>query len=77
MTALPSVAAVGGKVAKVAGLPTGLKFAAADVYAYTNAKKKTGRYLKQAGQTIAFAVIGLAVVLLAAAITNFIAGATG
>ena len=31
--------------------------------------------IKQAGQTIAYAVIGLAVVLLAAAITNFIAGA--
>ncbi len=31
--------------------------------------------IKQAGQTIAFAVIGLAVVLLAAAITNFVAGA--
>lgn len=30
--------------------------------------------IKQAGQTIAFAVIGLAVVLLAAAITNFVAG---
>ena len=31
--------------------------------------------IKQAGQTIAYAAIGLAVVLLAAAITNFIAGA--
>ena len=31
--------------------------------------------VKQAGQTIAFAAIGLAVILLAAAITNFIAGA--
>ena len=31
--------------------------------------------IKQAGQTIAFALIGLAVVLLAAAITNFVAGA--
>lgn len=31
--------------------------------------------IKQAGQTIAFALIGLAVVLLAAAITNFIASA--
>ena len=46
------VAAAGGKVVKVAGLPAGLTFAAADTYAYTNAKKKTGRYLKQAGQTI-------------------------
>ena len=31
--------------------------------------------VKQAGQTIAYALIGLAVVLLAAAITNFIASA--
>ena len=31
--------------------------------------------IKQASQTIAYAVIGLIVVLLAAAITNFIAGA--
>ena len=31
--------------------------------------------IKQAGQTIAFAVIGLAVVLLAAAITNFVMNA--
>lgn len=31
--------------------------------------------VKQAGQTIAYAVIGLGIVLLAAAITNFIAGA--
>ena len=31
--------------------------------------------IKQAGQTIAFALIGLAVILLAAAITNYIAGA--
>ena len=31
--------------------------------------------VKQAGQTIAFAVIGLAVILLAAAITNFVASA--
>ena len=46
------VSSVGGKVAKVTGLPTGLTFAAADTYAYTNAKKKTGKYLKQAGQTI-------------------------
>ena len=57
--AVPSVppvpfvpSSVGGKVAKVAGLPTGLAFAAADTYAYTNPKKKTGKYLKQAGQTI-------------------------
>ncbi len=50
--ALPLVAAVGGKVAKVTGLPTGLSFAAVDTYAYANAKKKTGKYLKQAGQTI-------------------------
>ena len=57
--AVPSVlpvpfvpSAVGGKVAKVAGLPTGLAFAAKDTYAYTNAKKKTGKYLKQAAQTI-------------------------
>lgn len=33
--------------------------------------------IKQASQTIAFAVIGLVVVLLAAAITNFVAGAAG
>ena len=46
------VAAVGGKVAKVAGLPAGLTFAAKDTYAYANAKKKTGKYLKQYGQTI-------------------------
>ena len=46
------VAAVGGKVVKVTGLPAGLAFAASNVYAYRNAKKKTGRYLKQAGQTI-------------------------
>ena len=44
---LPSVAAVGGKVAKVTGLPAGLAFAAANVYAD---KKKTK--LKQAAQTI-------------------------
>lgn len=31
--------------------------------------------IKQAGQTIAFALIGLVVVILAAAITNFVAGA--
>ena len=46
------VAAVGGKVAKVAGLPAGLTFAASNVYAYKNAKKKTGKYLKQVAQTI-------------------------
>ncbi len=39
-------------VAKVAGLPGGIVFAAKDTYAYSNPKKKTGRYLKQAGQTI-------------------------
>ncbi len=42
----------GGKLTKVSGLPTGLTFAAKDTYAYTNAKKKTGKYLKQSGQTI-------------------------
>ena len=31
--------------------------------------------IKQASQTIAFAIVGLIIVLLAAAITNFIAGA--
>ena len=46
------VAAVGGKVAKVAGLPGGIVFAVKDTYAYSNPKKKTGKYLKQAGQTI-------------------------
>ena len=46
------VSSVGGKVAKVTGLPAGLAFAAADTYAYKNAKKKTGKYLKQVGQTI-------------------------
>ena len=46
------VSSVGGNVAKVTGLPTGLAFAAKDTYAYTNAKKKTGKYLKQKGQTI-------------------------
>ncbi len=50
--ALPSVAAVGGNVAKVTGLPAGVTFAAKDTYAYKNAKKKTGKYLKQYGQTI-------------------------
>ena len=49
---LPAVAAVGGNVAKVAGLPSGLTFAANDTYAYKNAKKKTGKYLKQSSQTI-------------------------
>ena len=49
---LPAVSSVGGKVAKVTGLPAGLSFAAKDTYAYKNAKKKTGKYLKQAGQTI-------------------------
>ena len=49
---LPAVSAVGGKVAKVAGLPSGLTFAAKDTYAYKNPKKKTGKYLKQSGQTI-------------------------
>lgn len=31
--------------------------------------------IKQASQTIAFAIVGLIIVLLAAAITNFVAGA--
>ena len=39
-------------VVKVAGLPSGVTFAAKDTYGYANAKKKTGKYLKQAGQTI-------------------------
>ena len=39
-------------VAKVTGLPGGIVFAAKDTYAYANAKKKTGKYLKQYGQTI-------------------------
>ena len=43
---------IGGNLAKVTGLPTGLTFAAKDAYAYTNAKKKKGKYLKQKGQTI-------------------------
>ncbi len=38
---------------------------------YVTTQGDTGK-IKQAGQTIAFAVIGLAVVLLAAAITNFV-----
>ena len=46
------VSSVNGKVAKVTGLPTGLTFAAANTYAYTNPKKKTGKYLKQSAQTI-------------------------
>ena len=46
--ALPVVS----NVVKVAGLPKGVTFAAKDTYAYTNAKKKTGKYLKQLGQTI-------------------------
>ena len=46
------VAAVGVKVSKVAGLPGGIVFAAKDTYAYSNPKKKTGKYLKQYGQTI-------------------------
>ena len=46
------VSSVSGKVAKVTGLPKGLTFAAANVYAYKNAKKKTGKYLKQSAQTI-------------------------
>ena len=51
--AVPFVpSSVSGKVAKVTGLPNGLTFAAANTYAYTNPKKKTGKYLKQAGQTI-------------------------
>ena len=41
------VSAVGGKVVKVTGLPTGLSFAASDVY--SDKKKKN---LKQKGQTI-------------------------
>ena len=50
---MADVSTVGGvKVAKVTGLPTGLTFAAVDTYGYTNAKKKTGKYLKQTGQTI-------------------------
>ena len=44
--------AVPVKVDKVSGLPAGLTFAAKNVYAYKNAKKKTGKYLKQAAQTI-------------------------
>ena len=46
------VASDGVKVTKVAGLPTGLKFAAKNTYAYTNPKKKTGKYLDQEAQTI-------------------------
>ncbi len=44
---LPAVSAVGGKVAKVTGLPSGLTFASSNVY---SDKKKTR--LKQKGQTI-------------------------
>ncbi len=44
---LPAVAAVGGKVAKVTGLPTGLTFAVSTTY---KDKKKT--QVKQLGQTI-------------------------
>ncbi len=46
------VSAQGGNVVKVTGLPPGLTFAANDTYAYTNPKQKTGKYLKQTGQTI-------------------------
>ena len=46
------VSATGGKVAKVTGLPPGLTFAEKDKYAYKDAKKKTGKYLQQKGQTI-------------------------
>ena len=50
---MADVSAAGGvAVAKVTGLPTGLTFAASDTYGYKNAKKKTGKYLKQKGQTI-------------------------
>ena len=42
---------------------------------YVTTQGDSGK-IKQAGQTIAFAVIGLAVVLLAAAITNFVIKAT-
>lgn len=41
---------------------------------YVTSQGDPAKY-KQASQTIAFAVVGLAVVLLAAAITNFVAGA--
>ncbi|MBQ3314537.1 MAG: InlB B-repeat-containing protein [Kiritimatiellae bacterium] len=44
---LPAVSSVGGKVAKVSGLPGGVKFASANVYA--DKKKKV---VKQAAQTI-------------------------
>ncbi|MBQ6486425.1 hypothetical protein IJI76_01695 [Candidatus Saccharibacteria bacterium] len=40
---------------------------------YATAQGDPGK-LKQASQTLAFAIIGLIVVLLAAAITNFVAG---
>jgi len=39
-------------VVKVAGLPAGVTFAAKDTYGYANAKRKTGKYLKQSAQTI-------------------------
>lgn len=41
---------------------------------YVMAQGDPGK-LRQAGQTIAYALIGLAVVLIAAAVTNFVAGA--
>ena len=44
--------AVPVKVDKVTGLPAGLAFAAKNVYGYKDAKKKKGKYLKQAAQTI-------------------------
>ncbi len=46
-SALPGVSAIGGKVAKVMGLPAGVAFAAANVY---RDKKKT--QVKQYGQTV-------------------------
>ena len=46
------VASNGVKVVKATGLPPGMSFAAKDVYAYSNPKKKTGKYLKQEAQTI-------------------------
>ena len=42
------IASENGRVTSVSGLPAGLSVK----YAYANAKKKTGKYLKQAGQTI-------------------------
>lgn len=41
---------------------------------YVNAQGDPGK-IRSGGQTIAFALIGLVVVILAAAITNFVAGA--